>query len=277
MKSKKRNIIYLLALTFCLFACAEKQEGCLDIYATNFDFDADVICDDCCEYPLFELTVSHYWDSLNVFRYNNLIFETLDSLDTIRVHQLGFFISDIRLHTGTDSLGMDTYIEVPNTFGTNLFLESSINWINQKNLSGEDLGIILQRGEVIESVSFWVGFNPAYGVPDPIGLSSSNPVAIEGDSLNWSDDVGLLYGYMNFSRQGQFALDSVGVELLDPRYVSLDLESPVTLETGDDVALNLRLYYSNLFSQCNLLNANLEQISACLEENFNSCFQIISL
>ena len=65
MKSKKLNFFVAAALAFTLFSCAEKQEGCLDVYATNFEFEADKVCEDCCTYPVFELEVSHYWDSSN--------------------------------------------------------------------------------------------------------------------------------------------------------------------------------------------------------------------
>lgn len=277
MKSKRHSLLFLLALSLCLFACAEKEEGCLDVYSTNFDFDADKPCEDCCESPVFSLKVSHYWDSLNVFRYSNLVFENQDSMDTIRIHQLGFFISDVRLHTMDDSLGMDTYVEVANTFGSNLFLESSINWIDQKSLSSEALGILLHRGEQIEAVSFWVGFNSEYGIPDPIGLDPVHPISIESDSLNWSEDQGLLYGYMNFSRQGNLAVDSMGIELLAPSYVKINLESAVTLGVGEDVSLDLRLYYSELLEPCSLISANSMQLRTCLEENFGNSFQVFSL
>lgn len=277
MKSKRLNFFFIASLIIGLYACAEKQEGCLDVYATNFAFEADIACADCCTYPVFELTVSHYWDSLEAFRYADPIFEQQDSTDTLWINQLGFFVSDIRLHTDTDSLGMFTLVEVPNTFGDILFLESSIDWIDQKDLSGKDLGIVLQAGETIDSVSFWLGFDPLYGVPDPIGLDVSNPVAIQSDSSNWSDDSGLLYSHFNYKITGSLQKDSTRVELINPFYFKLPLESPVTLETGGDVSLNLRLFYSELLEGCSLLSANNEQLRLCLEQNFSNSFKIFSL
>lgn len=277
MKSKRLNYFVAAVLTLVLYSCAEKQEGCLDVYATNFEFEADKVCEDCCTYPVFELEVSHYWDSLESFSYSDPVFEQQDSTDTIWINQLGFFISDVRFHTDSDSLGMFSLVEVPNTFGDDLLLESSIHWVNQKDPSGKDLGILLQRGEIIDSVSFWVGFNPIYGVPDANNLPSSNPVAYTIDSLNFSEDYGLLYAYLNYKITGSLPKDSTGIELLNAHYVKLGLDSDTKFEVGEDVSLDLRLYYSKLFEGCSLLLSNSEQIRICLENNFTNSFQAISL
>lgn len=277
MKSKRLNFLVFGVLAFILFSCAEKQEGCLDVYATNFEFEADKVCEDCCTYPVFELAVSHYWDSLETFSYSDPVFEQQDSTDTIWINQLGFFISDIRFHTDTDSLGMFSLIEVPNTFGDNLVLESSISWINQKDPAGKDLGILLQRGETIDSVSFWIGFNPNYGVPDASNLPSSNPVSYEPDSLNYSEDYGLLYAFLNYNITGSLPKDSTGIELLNAHYVKLNLDFDAKFNVGEDVSLDLRLYYSKLIDGCSLQMSNTEQIRICLEENFTNSFKAVSL
>jgi hypothetical protein len=82
---------------------------------------------------------------------------------------------------------------------------------------------------------------------------------------------------MNFSRQGSLAVDSMGVELLAPSYVRINLESTVTLDIGKDISLDLRLYYSELLESCSLISADPIQLKTCFEENFVNSFQVFSL
>lgn len=60
---RKQHLIHLLliAVTCLLWSCNTRIEGCLDAEADNFDFDAELACNDCCEYPSVLLTLSQKW------------------------------------------------------------------------------------------------------------------------------------------------------------------------------------------------------------------------
>lgn len=263
-------------MVLCCLACAEKEEGCLDIYATNFDFDADLACIDCCTYPIFELKVSHYWDSLSPFEYGDPIFEQIDSLDTIRINQLGFFITDIYLHSDTDSLTVASVFELENLNDNVFEVSAALQWIDQKSTQAAGLGPFPHSGNIITGVSFFIGFDPAYGSIDPLGLAEGHPAGISSDSLNWSSTFGFLDARFNFSRQGMFAADSIDVPLQFEAYVYEAFSEVQELEVGNDVRLDLRLYYKDLIESCDLTNASIEQIRDCLINNFAGAIQFDS-
>ena len=271
----KTGLFFLSLLS--VFSCAEKVEGCLDPYSTNFDIDADLPCEDCCEYPSLSISVGHYWDSLNTFRYSDPVFEGLDSLDTILINQLGFYLSAVKLHSNTDSFGVNNRFSIFNTIGSELILESSYDWYNQANSQSSNQGQFPNSGQQIEAVSIWLGYDPALGVLDPIGQSSDSPVSITSDSLNWSNTAGLLTTYMNFSRQGASEEDSISIELTNSHYIYKVLDEPVDLELGKDVSLQLRLYYKDLLQTCDLENAEINQIKNCVSMNLPYSFEIYRL
>ena len=270
------NLIKGLCFSILIAAssCAEKVEGCLDPYSTNFDLDADLPCEDCCEYPGLSVSVGHYWDLDNTFRYSDPVFENLDSLDTIRINQFGFYLSGMKLHTSTDSFGVTDRFNISNTLGTELTLETSYSWYNQSSSQSSYQGQFPNAGQRIEAVSMWIGYDPSLGVLDPIGQGSTSPVAINSDSLNWSASAGLLTSYLNFSRQGLLAEDSISIDFTNSHYIYSLLDEAVNIDLGQDVSLQLRLYYQNLLQSCDVKNADFNQIKDCVYGNLPNSIEV---
>lgn len=67
-----KSLAILLCILFLWPACNVREEGCLDIRATNFAFDADRSCDDCCNYPNVILSLSHRWGDDRPFRKDSI-------------------------------------------------------------------------------------------------------------------------------------------------------------------------------------------------------------
>lgn len=76
-------------LACCIFSgqsCIEREDGCLDPNAQNFNFNADRACDTCCIYPRLSLVLSQKWGNEN--------FQNTDTLYDI--NQQPYYILDLK-------------------------------------------------------------------------------------------------------------------------------------------------------------------------------------
>jgi len=80
------SLVCILAL-----ACEETQEGCLDILASNYGFEAVNACDSCCTYPTFSIRMNLINDTL-AYNLNDSIL--LISGDTLLLTRFQLVYSD---------------------------------------------------------------------------------------------------------------------------------------------------------------------------------------
>ncbi|MBK7408422.1 MAG: hypothetical protein IPJ40_10395 [Saprospirales bacterium] len=101
----------MLALLL-LAGCYQKEEGCLDIHAVNFNVAADKPCADCCTYPKLSVKLEHKAilpDTLLPFRYDSLYYVAAYPGVKFRFHRLRYYLSDIRLvRSGATGQVMDS-------------------------------------------------------------------------------------------------------------------------------------------------------------------------
>lgn len=84
------SLVLIILVGFFLSNCYEKKDGCLDIYATNFNAEADNNC--CCQYPKIELNFSH---QLNGKAYNATDTVQNDSGQLFKITSFSYYLSDI--------------------------------------------------------------------------------------------------------------------------------------------------------------------------------------
>ena len=93
----------LLGISLLLFSgCYEKQEGCLDAFAENFDFEADSDCCEgtdsdecCCMYPDLSLTVQHQVGEENMVLGNVYL---NDRNQPYIINKVSFYMSTVQLY-----------------------------------------------------------------------------------------------------------------------------------------------------------------------------------
>lgn len=95
-----KQCIYIILASVCLFSCYQNQEGCLDVYASNYSLIADDACEDCCTYPSLSLNIRT--------RKGDTFFKAGDTLSDIRgksyrLLSMSYLLSDIVLEA-PDSL-----------------------------------------------------------------------------------------------------------------------------------------------------------------------------
>jgi hypothetical protein len=87
IKAKVPSGFLLLALLLTgSVGCNTRIEGCLDLNADNFDFEAELACEDCCTYPKMNLSLTQKWNEDN--------FSNEDTLYDI--HDQPYIIQDLK-------------------------------------------------------------------------------------------------------------------------------------------------------------------------------------
>lgn len=83
--------IALCSLALLFAGCTTREQGCLDIYAANFDLTAEKPCDGCCLYPALNVSLSQRWHDRN---FNNT--DTLFDINGLpyQITDIKYFLSD---------------------------------------------------------------------------------------------------------------------------------------------------------------------------------------
>ena len=96
MKYWKLYTLTILFFGLLQSSCADDEEGCLDIQATNFDVTTDIACANCCTYPTLSFRVNHVYDSIqNNFLLNSTYLDAIDS--PYLVSAIQYYVADIQL------------------------------------------------------------------------------------------------------------------------------------------------------------------------------------
>ncbi|MEM9823937.1 MAG: hypothetical protein AAF985_22825, partial [Bacteroidota bacterium] len=199
MKSKiakwsfaQRAVLGLLFLAvFSLHSCIEKEDGCLDNRATNYDAAAEEACEDCCSFPSLRLEVLHrIQDSLALLNGNRYPYP--DGVDSFQVNEIQFYLSELRLETDVLSEGVIDTVVVELQDGSSQTLEDNFSIVSRNNGFNYTLGDYLATGR-FDRISFYVGLTEIPNQAVPSSLPDGHPLAVQVDSLHPNDQNGYIF------------------------------------------------------------------------------------
>ncbi len=261
----RNNSLLIGILVIALFsACNIKEEGCLDIRATNFAFDADKPCADCCTYPRLYLRVSHTWNDTTPFRQNQVYIT--EQSDTFRIIRLDFLLSEFEL---TDGSGLVRRIgetqeifceEGGSTERTDI--PDDIIVINLTNLTYE-IGTfasdtLFQEGSCI------IGLSADYDCAIPDSIDNNGPLA--AGSIFYDEVLSRrVLGRMIIQKD----TSSIEQDTLFLPNAGFEMEYPLNRDfrTGRPDTLFCTIAYQEWFEQIELRNQSNETISQQMTNN----------
>ncbi|MCB9284441.1 MAG: hypothetical protein H6563_10240 [Lewinellaceae bacterium] len=260
-----------LFLCFLLPACYEKQEGCLDINATNFDVTADVACSDCCTYPQLSLKLEHKAvlpDTTLPFRYDSLYYVAAYPDVKFRFHRLRYYLSDIRLsRTGATGRVVDSItLYLPQSPGDTVPLRVVNDFMlaDRDFLQAKKLGT--WRGEgTFDRLDFTLGIEDAIRYTDPAKTPGGHALQAPAEGYNWSEASGYISNFMRYSTEAQ-PLDTLEVAITTPVPVSLILDPPLEIVPGYNITLTLYLNYMAWLNGLDLSSAS----PAAIEQQYTN-------
>jgi hypothetical protein len=96
----------VMVVVIVLQSCTTREQGCLDIYASNFELTAEKDCDGCCLYPALNVALSQVWNDSSF----NVESPLLDSEgDSFKIIDLKYFLSAWILYgTNDEQYGVDS-------------------------------------------------------------------------------------------------------------------------------------------------------------------------
>lgn len=266
-RSRWISIIHLVIIGVLLAGCYENQEGCLDLFASNFDVDADDDCcpdpeNCCCEYPDLQLTIAHQLDSASLQL--GQTYQT-NSGHTYIITELSFLLSDFALRSGSTWVGIRDTIR----------LEDQLRPDDAVRISRSSfrftVGPFLPPGS-FDQVRFICGLTETEANTSPSQFESGHALSSSSDLWDESD------GYQMF-RVGMIpdttTMDTIQLQI--PAYPSipftLDIDEEKTI--GNDLNMSISVNYNLWFDSLNPDTDLISEMEAKIAEGIKSSFSYL--
>jgi hypothetical protein len=260
-KSLSHRLLCILSTFFLLVSCYEKQEGCLNIRAENYDFGADEPCDDCCTFPTMSVRVIHNWGDTLLFT-DSVYTNSLNQ--GIRLLNAKFYISNIQLLNDENAYSINESIDVAGISGTTSSIIDDITFIQNSRLNYA-IGSF-ENAQDFTGLAFTFGINGNYTAED------------EGDSFiqdeNFFDEDQFIH--TNFKMD--YVLESLPTDTLTLTLNDINTTKDIfipgnfELPLGIDFSLILSVDYEALLKDINF--EKMEEEYAKILENLSDFFHI---
>jgi len=258
----------LLAAFCCLLAgagCYEKEEGCLDIRAVNFNVAADKPCGDCCTYPQLTVRLEHkvvYPDTVLPFRYDSLYHTTAHPDVKFRFHRVRYYLSGFRLSRSgaagqvTDSVTL--YLPQGPGDTVEVRVVDDFMLADRDFLTPYKIGAWSGDGE-FDRLEFTIGVEEGLRFSDPSRAPAAHPLLAPAGGLNWQEGSGYISNYQQYATEA-LPSDTIRVPITTSVPVSLNLDPPLRIIPGYNIQMILYLNYLAWWEGLDLSTATPAQI-----------------
>ncbi|MCB0685279.1 MAG: hypothetical protein KDC53_02105 [Saprospiraceae bacterium] len=163
--------------------CYEKQEGCLDVLAENFDLEADVDCcpgpdNCCCEYPKVTWRIKHEYRDENLTAGKTLL---TNSGQPFQIEYIRFFLSNFRLIDHGTAYAVNDSISMRGQSGQEILRPDDVKIVNLSTFS-LDFEVFNRTGTYM-TMDFTVGLTEPELNADRTSFESSHPLASDQKEL----------------------------------------------------------------------------------------------
>ncbi len=251
-----KQLLLLATIAFLLTACYEDRAGCLDPDFANYDVNADVACDGCCEAPRLRLQFDHRYgdDALGAAADT---FYVDGAGNAFRIDRIRMYLSDIafRAADGTIRPALDTVRG--NSIGTvgdtvSTEFNSNLILLDSRTATAQEVGS-LRTGFDLNALQFTTGVGAPADRILPVGLPARHPLGPQPGRLYLGPDTGYVQIKVELFRD-TLAADSVPLVLniLGTTPIFLDLGQNVRPAAGFDLRAVVGVDYAELFRFANV-------------------------
>jgi hypothetical protein len=264
-----RKLIFALFSAFIVIfpACLAPEEGCLDVQATNFNFEARRACDTCCTYPSLVLEVAHLADT-NAFSFARTY--KIGS-DSVQILEAVFYFSDFSIlkPSGETSGVRDSFRIVR--------AQDSIFRANDVALVSKSLNFTYTLGKfksvgVVSKLNFLLGLNAETQKTIPSKMPSNSVMSIGRDSMYNSLESKYLSAKFTLRKPNLITgkNDTFRFKILKTQAISLTKE--FVLKEGFNAVLPISINYLRFFEGVNYALPQ-NQIEEKIVVNFSNAFK----
>jgi hypothetical protein len=237
-----RFLFMVIVIQLCSWSCNTRIEGCLDVQADNFDFDAELACSGCCTYPTIGLALSQKWQDRN-FTNTDTLYDQFDQ--PYKIQDLKYFLTS---WTWKDADGVVYTVDSAKAdCGDEVLVYAPDNIIIDTRQFSYTMGNIRNSPEMT-NLNFIAGITQDFNCLDP--EDPAVPDNITKDSPLWNPETSSLSAIrMVLQLQIDTTLyDTVFVDLQQPFYIPYN-ESFIR---GTDTQIKLTVDYNLWFSEVNV-------------------------
>jgi hypothetical protein len=281
--SENISVILMIGVLFTITSCYQKQEGCLDIRATNFDLDADIPCEDCCEYPDLRLKFLHREvlpDTINNIGYADSVYFD-GAANAFRINSLKYYVSNIRLLASDGSeAAVNETIDIATPNGIITFIDDFL-------LVNGSLGSALTAGsfstiKTFDKIRIFVGLDSDLQSVDPTTLPDDHVLAINQDTSMYDIQNGMYFLGNHEIFRDTTAIDTVPRSVAIPMFygpveLTLDFPEAVSLPEGFDMEITLQVNVPDWFATSDVRLISDQQLFTNIVSKMSETFSVVDV
>jgi len=283
IKINPATVLLWIGVLVTVSSCYQKQEGCLDIRATNFDLEADIACEDCCEYPDLKLKFLHREvlpDTIFNIGYADSVY--VDGAgNPFRINSLKYYVSNIRLLStdGTEAVVNETIdIETPTgiiTFTDDFLL---ISGSFSSALTAGSFSTI----KTFDKIRFFVGLDSDLQSVDPSTLPDNHVLAINQDTSMYDIQNGMYLMGNHEIFKDTTAIDTIVRVLTIPMFygpveLTLDFPEEIALPEGFDLEISLQVDVPDWFANSDVRFSSDQQLFTNIVSKLSETFSVVAV
>ncbi len=262
------SFILFIVMTILVIACS-KDEGCLDIYATNFDASAEKDC--CCEYPSLILNTNHVFDTVAFRLEENL---TFDNIDTFQILESNLLFSNINLINNNAKYIIDDTIHVNSNSQSHVLTDDYV--IIKPSKFSYNIGTFSHTLETFDQFEWLWGLDEESNqiVPDSIYIDN-HALSNDTDTI-WSSNEGYFLYYLKFIPNIQQADIQREIVIHDmTNSINQSFISNINNNIGYDLEINIQINYHTMLNGINFEADSETTIIQKIINNFNSSITLL--
>ena len=253
----------LLVFIFIFVSGCEREEGCLDPSASNYDPSVDRNC--CCEYPVLSARI---FRTLGDRTYGPDSSFTDAGGNEIRILELRSYLSRIGLVTENDAVvNVSDSISIMTINNTQqIFRDDFVKIAPDQNLY--QVGTIIADGP-LKAIQLDVGVEESVNHSDPNSYPSDHPLSIQSDSMHINQIDGYKFMEIDLLVNG----DSINYFIFgDENLVSNEINYSTTVTKAFDIELELEMDLEKLTSGIDFVADPVNTIQEKTVNNLSSTF-----
>jgi len=232
------RMMFATLLVVQLTSCYSPTEGCLDPESTNYSISGDNECEDCCEYPVFKLSIFHE-NMDTTFQLNDTI--TNDLGQKVSLVDFVYLLSDFKILSGESTDEVSDSVSLNVSDGVD-YVKDDIIRVTRDEFT-YDVGTITFDGNTSE-ISFKVGLIALLNENRFTTEIEDHPLTNDPDSLYQSDSGTYVFQRIKVA-QGFNFLDTLVYDI----NTSVEVIFPLEFESvrGSDKTIIIEAQYDKWF------------------------------
>ncbi len=259
-------------MAFLFFHCGNRETGCTDVNAVNFDPEADI--NEECQYPKLNVSFAHLFDGV-AFRPDSVYINDVN--DTFRIKEVKFLFS--YLHPVRDGIEFEMEDTITIDVGTggvsDAFLVEDNFGRPELNTFSFDVGTFIENGS-FDGIHFILGLSDRVNELVPDSLAEKSHTLARNLENDWVEGEG--YNFVYLKLETNLTAEEPLVRELRvfgaDEWMKIEMEKSLTFNRGYNINETINVDYDKWFSGMKFVDFPEGLLNTMLKENIPGAFSI---